>query len=99
MPSVWIGINFHESDFVLIRLGNEDENHKLVWVAKTLLEPNFITGSKHLCQICIQYYAMASKNKEMYLGWDTKKTLKWKMDTKFNPCKIDTNSILTPWKP
>jgi hypothetical protein len=96
LPSPFrIAMHCYEGYMLILRLGDETYA-KLVWVARTLSKPNFATSSPHFQQIQVEYYRPTAHNEDVIWHctcWDTNHNFRWKVDSKYGPYWIDTNSM------
>ena len=91
-----MAVDCYEGYIILVHL--EDEKHlKPIWLVKTLSSENFVSTSRNFRQIEVEYCRQSTKDQNVlhtYLGWNTKKCLKWRMDSAYEPIWINTNIIL-----
>ena len=86
---------------VLVRAGDE-EHPKPNWLVKALSSPNFVRTSPNFCQIEVEYCRPNTQDQNVlriYLGWNTKNSFKWIVDSTYGPVWINMDTILCAWKP
>jgi hypothetical protein len=82
-PSFRVGVDCHEVPMVLVRA--EDEEHsKPIWLVKALSSFNFVRTSPTFVKLKWNIVVQAPKTITVlctYLGWDTKKSFKWTVNS------------------
>ena len=103
-PSFRIAKDCREGFMLLIHRGDEPVYPKPVQVGMALCDPRLVTTSEHYQHVQIQYYVLASRNKNIlnsYEGWDSGRcqALQWRLDSMQPPSWIHTDALLPTWKP
>ena len=87
----------YEGYFVAIRPADGDS--KPIWFARAMFDP--FANPDHPNCIHIQYFRPTSRERnvqERYIGWDSAKSLCWKVDETQSLVWENTNSLVTAWK-
>ena len=98
-PSFCVAIDCYKGYMVLVH-AKDEEHPNPIWLVKALSSPNFVLTSPNFCQIEVECCPPSTKDQNMlciYLGWDTIKSFKWKID--IHAGWINTYAILCAWKP
>lgn len=96
-PSFRVARDVYEGYFVAIRPSDGDS--RPLWIARALSDPN--TNPEQPNCILIQFFRPTSRDpdvQETYIGWDSVKGLRWKVDDTQPPLWENTASLMTSWK-
>ena len=95
-PSFRVGRDVREGFFVAIRPA--DGETQPVWIARALSDPD--CNPEEPNRILIQYFHPTSRRvdvQELYMGWDSDRGLRWKIEEKEWPVWEETNALMTAW--
>ena len=98
VESFRVNRDLYEGYFLAVRPSEDDREH-LVWIARALSNPN--SNPKYPRCVLIRYFqpVLCSTNvQKFYTGWDSRNSLRWKVDSTIEAVWESTNSILTAWK-
>jgi hypothetical protein len=90
-----VGVDCHEGYMVLVRAGDE-EYSKPIWLVKALSSSNIVRTSPNFRQIKVEDCCPSTKDQNVlrtYLGWNTKKSFKWIVDSTYILVWIKTGTI------
>jgi len=95
-PSFKVARDLQEGYFIAIWPANG--NTRLVWIARALSDPN-CNPRKTNC-VLIQYFRPTSLNRDVqdsYIGWDSERGWRWKVDEVEPPLWEEMNALMTTW--
>ena len=100
-PSFRVVVDCYEGYMVLV-CARDEEHPKPIQLVKALPSPNFVRTNPKIHQIEMEFCQLSTKDQNLlytYLGWDTKKGFKWKIDLAYGPVWINIDTMLRVWKP
>lgn len=97
LPSFRVGRDVFEGYFLAIRPSDDDS--RPLWIARALSDPNSNPDQPNC--VLIQFFRPTSRDEnvqETYIGWDSPRGLRWKVDESHPPVWEHTDSLMTAWK-
>lgn len=88
----------HES-YMVVLCPKDEEFFKPIWLARALLEPNFVPTCPHFWKIQVSSLWEECGHPPSLHWMGHQKSFKWTVDSRFSLIWVDTYAMFIAWKP